>query len=159
MAKGSFALNIRKFAQRAKENADEVVRRAVIEIGDSLVLRTPVGNPKHWDADFKEAALKLGWYGEGYTGGRLRANWQLQAESPATGVLDEIDPTGEPTRAKFNTLAASMQAGGLIYYSNNLPYALRIEDGYSKRAPEGMVAVTRDEFRDYVRKAIRELPK
>jgi len=34
----------------------------------------------------------------------------------------------------------------VIYLTNNLPYAQRLEEGYSQQAPAGMVALTIQEF-------------
>jgi hypothetical protein len=41
----SFALDIQKFAQKCGANADLVTRKVVLDIGRSLVEKTPVGNP------------------------------------------------------------------------------------------------------------------
>jgi hypothetical protein len=36
--------------------------------------------------------------------------------------------------------------GGVHYLQNNLPYAWRLETGYSKQAPAGIVGITALEF-------------
>lgn len=43
---GSFAENIRQFAEQAKEAIDATVREIVIEIGSSVIKMSPVGNPE-----------------------------------------------------------------------------------------------------------------
>ena len=43
-----------------------------------------------------------------------------------------------------------MVAGDVIYLTNNLPYAVPLEEGYSKQAPAGMVALTVQDFQSVV---------
>jgi hypothetical protein len=46
------------------------------------------------------------------------------------------------------------QAAGLVFYlTNNVPYAQRIEDGWSRQAPNGLVALTAVEFQQIVDEA------
>lgn len=60
--------------------------------------------------------------------GRLRGNWMLGVNSP-------------------NAEGLSIKLGDVVYITNNLPYARRIEYGYSKQAPEGMLRRTIAEHR------------
>jgi hypothetical protein len=48
---GSFAENIRQFAEQAKEGIDATFREIVIEIGSSVIRMSPVGNPEIWAAN------------------------------------------------------------------------------------------------------------
>ena len=48
---GSFAENIRDFAERAKGGIDTTIREIVIEIGSSVIRMSPVGNPEIWAAN------------------------------------------------------------------------------------------------------------
>lgn len=45
---GSFAENIRDFAERAQAGIDATIREIVIEVGSSLIRMSPVGNPAIW---------------------------------------------------------------------------------------------------------------
>jgi hypothetical protein len=47
-------------------------------------------------------------------------------------------------------------AGKVHFLTNNLPYALRLEYGWSKQAPHGMVGVTVKEYQQIVDKAVKE---
>ena len=40
-----FALDIKAFAEKCGKNSNMVVRKTVLDIGKSLVEKTPVGNP------------------------------------------------------------------------------------------------------------------
>lgn len=93
--------------------------------------------------------------GKGYVGGRFRGNWQLSISAPATAALDRIDANGSDTIAAASAAIASFAAGPPIYLTNNLPYAVRLEHGWSKQAPAGMVRVTAAEFSAIVKDAVR----
>ncbi|MFJ2527825.1 hypothetical protein [Pseudomonas helmanticensis] len=45
---GSFAENIRQFAEQAQAGLDATLREIVIEIGSSVIRMSPVGNPEIW---------------------------------------------------------------------------------------------------------------
>lgn len=74
--------------------------------------------------------------------GRFRANWGMgyTAESaPNSGT--ETDASGNSTINKIRTeLEAIKQFKSPIFLTNNMPYAVALEDGYSAQAPNGMVA-------------------
>lgn len=84
--------------------------------------------------------------GQGYVGGRFRGNWQVTFGSPATDQLTNVDPSGSATIADGSNVLADAQVGTMIYLINNLPYSERLEDGWSKQAPAGMVKVTVADF-------------
>ena len=50
-------------------------------------------------------------------------------------------------------------AGGVTYLSNSLPYAVPLENGWSKQAPQGMVKLTAQEFPQYVSQAAKDANK
>lgn len=49
----TFALDVAKWCEQAKGNADQVLRGVVIELLSRVVLRSPVGNPDLWAANRK----------------------------------------------------------------------------------------------------------
>ena len=54
---GSFAVDIAKFAEQAKEAVDISLRDIIIEIGSSVIRMSPVGKPEIWAANmaFRDA--------------------------------------------------------------------------------------------------------
>lgn len=48
---GRFAVDLRAWCEKAKENADKVVRATALELLNRIVLRSPVGNPELWAAN------------------------------------------------------------------------------------------------------------
>lgn len=91
------------FAQRANSRLDDVIAQSVVELGDRLIT---------------VSAEKTG---------RFKSNWYYGsgAPNPATNEQTEVRTlngiSGMPEQA----------AGGKHYVSNSLPYALRLEYGFT----------------------------
>lgn len=73
----------------------------------------------------------------GYVGGRLRNSWYVTTGTPSEGAGREPNKAGAESIAEMKKITT----GGVCYLTNNLPYAVAIEYGHSKRAPAGMVRV------------------
>lgn len=93
--------------------------------------------------------------GQGYVGGRFRANWHLSIDVVENVTFDEVDPSGQETIAALVTAVSDFTAGQTAYLINNLPYAIPLEYGHSTQAPSGMVRVTVARFQQIVAEAIR----
>jgi hypothetical protein len=96
--------------------------------------------------------------GKGYVGGRFRGNWQVSVSFPISQSIDRIDPGGGATIEAGSAALGAFEAGPSIFIMNNLPYAQRLEHGWSKQAPFGMVAVTVVEFDKLAQQAIASVP-
>ena len=145
----SFALDIQKFAQKCGANADLVVRKVVLDIGRSLVEKTPVGNPDLWQNPDNKP--------DGYVGGHARANWSHSIGVQVIQEFDVVDATGNASIDRIVGSVPVKAAGKVHYIQNSLPYMQALEDGHSTQAPAGMVAITQTEFQDYIQKALGEL--
>lgn len=206
---GSFAENIRQFAEQAQAGLDATFREIIIEIGSSVIRMSPVGNPEIWaanvnhraantraadDYDFKVSVrntlinldesnftkagkLKRGVKyakpltkterdqnfnvnglvaGKDYVGGRFRGNWQFSIDTPADGVLDQVDRSGNVSIAVLKAQVEALTIGQTAYIVNNLPYGIPLEYGHSKQVPPGgMVRTTLARFQQIVDEAIR----
>jgi hypothetical protein len=114
----SFSLQIAEFVKTVKAREDLVVRKLGLDILSSVVRMSPVDT------------------------GRFRGNWQVGLNAPVAGQLARLDKSGAVTIAAGNQILSHASAGGVIYLNNNLPYAQRLEYGWSKQAPSGMVRIT-----------------
>lgn len=139
----SFAADISAFVAKAKGNADRVVKKIVFDIGTKIVMRSPVGDGLLWKSPPPA----------GYVGGRFRANWQYGYGSIPSGDLPGIDKTGATSTLRIAAGVKNVPAAGIHYLVNNLPYAKRLEEGWSTQAPSGMVALTAMEFQSICREA------
>jgi len=145
----SFSLDLAKFVEKAKENADIVVQKIAIDVLSSVIDRSPVGNPELWKTPRP-----------GYVGGRFRGNWQVGFSVAPTGETGVIDANGSQTKQAGAALLQTFTTGvGSIWLMNNVPYAQRLEYGWSRQAPAGMVRLTVTEFQTFVDRAVQELPQ
>lgn len=142
----SFGNELRAFAAKTGGKLEDVAREVVLNVGRSVVEKSPVGDASYWKSPPPP----------GYVGGRFRANWQHGFGSPAIGALDDIDPSGGVSIAHIQSGVEGNPAAGVHFISNNLPYAQRLEDGYSSQAPSGMIGLTAIEFKDIVNISVQK---
>lgn len=128
----SFSLNIKAWCDKAKDRADLVVRKVALDVGSRVVMRSPVDT------------------------GRFRANWQYGVGQPNPTVTETFDKDGSAAIARITAGSATAKLGDVIYVSNSLPYALRLEAGWSQQAPAGMVGLTVQEFQAAVSRSAAE---
>lgn len=75
--------------------------------------------------------------------GQARGNWQAGVGAPdMTTDATLLDPSATKTPARLKRVIRSLPKGGSLFISNFLPYARRLETGWSKQAPNGMAAIT-----------------
>jgi len=134
---GSFANQMKAWERKTERKMDLAVRKIALEMFRRIILKSPVDR------------------------GRFRGNWQLAIGSVPNGTLELDDKTGTATIAKGAATALGFNAGETIFFANNLPYARRLEEGgypdgpkvengRSSQAPNGMVALTVQEFQSVV---------
>jgi len=71
--------------------------------------------------------------------GRLRGNWQSSLNVPEQNQLQIEDRSGGNAIASAKSATERLEIGDIFWFTNNLPYARRIEEGYSQQAPQGML--------------------
>ena len=143
----SFVLDLQKFAERTKEKADLAVGRSVVGVSAELDRRSPGGDGSYW----KNPPPK------GYTGGRFRGNWQLGVGVAPAGETGAFDKSGAETQGRIIAAVPQNAAGNVFYLMNNVPYARRIEDGWSRQAPQGLVGLTVIQYQRIVDDAVAGL--
>lgn len=145
----SFSTDIAKFVAKTTRKNNAIVRRIVVDLGTSLVMKTPVGEPSLWGNP--ESAP------EGYAGGAARANWQYGNGEMPESVLDLIDKGGNSTINRIIGGVKASPAASIHWIANNLPYMQRLETGWSKQAPQGMLRLTVLEFEPTIRDALKNV--
>lgn len=146
----SFALQIREWKWKTRNKMHFIVQKVLLDISARIVERSPVGNPELWAINKgRKGKLRMP---EGYVGGRFRGNWQYATREggvPDTPV-DNVDPSGGDTISRIARGVGSEPAGYVHVLVNNLPYAVPLEQGWSKQAPAGMVGLAVEEFKGIV---------
>lgn len=107
----SFSADIEAFGKKMNLNADEALRSVALELFGRIVEQSPVDK------------------------GRYRASHRVSVNTVDASVEPEGQDTyGLPSSAEIS----NAKFGDTVILSNNLPYAQRIEDGWSGQAPAGV---------------------
>lgn len=116
----TFALDLSRLVAKANGWTELVIKKVMLEAFRSVVLKSPVRF------------------------GRFRGNWIVGYGSPNTATTEATDKSGSKTIAKITSdvMSVRLDDSMSVYLTNSLPYAQRLEYGYSKQAPSGMVRVT-----------------
>ena len=135
----SFADDLKKFAKATNRTITDTLVGTVQELAVRVVQRSPVDT------------------------GRFRGNWQVGDGGPDTRTDSDFDkqPLGSAPSggsfARWNDQLEGVLPGTVIYITNSLPYARRLEyEGYSKQAPSGMVRVTLTEYSQIIKTALEK---
>lgn len=130
MSKGSlFSAHVSELVAKAKGKVDLVYRKIALDVFSRVIAKSPVDT------------------------GRFKGNWQVAIGSIPSGTLELNDKDGTATISKVQAAALNLKAGQTVYLINNLSYANRLEYGWSKQAPNGMVRLTIVEFHGIVDEA------
>lgn len=99
--------------------------------------------------------------------GRLRANWMTGINAPDR---TETDSTTDNAIARAIDKLSSLEFGETVHLSNNLPYAAKVEyggyskpgqgktvDGFSVQAPQGMLGVSVEEVKAFLKPDDKEV--
>lgn len=111
----SFGGDIKKFAEKTGITMDNAVTAICLDAVTSVIKRTPVDT------------------------GRARGNWYASIND----VVHDTSESRTASEALADGSAKAMKSSGKVFnLTNNLPYIGKLENGYSKQAPQGMVKVT-----------------
>jgi hypothetical protein len=135
VASNLFTAQIGQFVAKAQGNMDLVVRKVAFEMFSRVIQKSPVDE------------------------GRFKSAWLVSVNAVPEGDPGTIDKSGAPSLERVNAVVLEVKAGDRIVMVNNLAYANRLEYGYSKQAPAGMVRITVGEFNAVVDQAASDVPK
>lgn len=141
----SFALDLKAITDKASEAVDDVVGGVIADLATSIDYRSPVGDASYWKRKPPP----------GYVGGHFRGNWQLGVDVRPVGEVPGVDPTGEATRGRIYAAIPDEAAGHVYWIANNTSYSQRIENGWSRQAPQGIIGLTIIEFDQIVNNAVK----
>ncbi len=74
--------------------------------------------------------------------GRFRNNWNASINSMNQTTTETVDRSGASAINKARATINTLEMGSTFYLSNNLPYAQRLEYGWSDQAPSGMLRIS-----------------
>lgn len=130
--------DIKAFALKTNGKHEKIVRGTTIALFRAVILDTPVDE------------------------GRLRGDWQATVGQPASAPSGKADKSGSSTISEMEG-NVPLQVGIETHLVNNLPYCEVVEngdyngptelvtaDGYSEKAPQGMVKKNVDRFQKLI---------
>lgn len=112
-----FTLDIKNFVEKAKKNPETVARQVSFKLFSAVIKASPVDT------------------------GRFRMNWQTAGAVAPSGVIDGTDKGGAGATGNAASYIFAASDWNEFTLTNNLPYAERLEYGWSNQAPQGMVRV------------------
>ena len=122
----------KKIESKIDRTLDQGIRATILELSTAIIKDTPAKT------------------------GRARGNWQASIGRGATGEVSVVNKRAGEAKAISNVnQKASVAVGDLYYLTNNLPYIERLEYGWSKQAPGGMVRKNMQNFNRLLAKNIR----
>jgi hypothetical protein len=133
----SFTRDITRFVEKSKVSADIVLRKIALDAFGRIITKSPVDT------------------------GRFRGNWNVAIGTADLSTTDEAPqkskgtkkgqaPTGMEIAFSEGTILGA-KFGDTIRITNNLPYALRIEnESWSGQAPSGVLKISFDEIRESI---------
>ena len=138
IAQGAYLEDVDKFNREILAYSRELLPRQVVALQKNMALRVLRGVVMKTPVDT----------------GRARGNWQVNIGSvPEVEVeSEEKGPRGKaPQGASGGVFDAgqavikslpSKRPFHIVWITNNVPYILRLEEGYSDQAPQGMLGLT-----------------
>jgi hypothetical protein len=133
----SLTTDLQKIAQRNKAKMVKVAQNSLMRIGGAIVAKSPVDS------------------------GRFKNNWMSAYGAPDESTTNSFAKTelGEGRGAVVGRLKAKLDlldTGQFFYFTNSLPYAERLEYGWSQQAPGGMVRLSVASWQSIVEDEIRK---
>jgi hypothetical protein len=131
----TFGLQLDDFARKVGVSGTTVAKRVGFDVFGRIVRKTPVDTGRaraSWNISVNQADRSL-------------ANVQTTVKpgTTITKTLQRRSVKAAVTALQNQTLGTfQMKPGDTIWISNNLPYIVKLEEGHSKQAPAGMVAVS-----------------
>lgn len=138
----AFREDLEKAQKELNVKLNKILRTSAIKCFNNIIQKSPVGNIKLW---------KTAYPPKGYTGGTFRANWIATVNTPFNGVMEN---------GPVDNVASKLANGSvtdILYLTNNLPYAERIENGWSQQAPSGWVRTAVQNAQNSIDKIVADI--
>ena len=113
----SFSSQVDKAVDAMEKDSEKLVKGTLLGIFSKTIARTPVES------------------------GRLRNNWHTGIGIQNMGQR-KANKSGLNSLNDANKTLKKVKMGDVVYFSNNLPYASRIEYGGFSKAPRGMLRIS-----------------
>ena len=113
MAK-SFELQIKEFENMTAEKSELLFKKVCFDLSNSIIMDTAV------------------------LSGAARGRWAPDINKIDNSTDEVFDKSGNSTVAKVASQTNNLKIGQYFTLTNNLPYILRLEYGWSKKSPQAI---------------------
>ena len=132
--------DLQRIAERNKTKMVKVMQNSLMRLGGNIVAKSPVDT------------------------GRFKNNWMAAYGAPDTSTTSNVAKTGfgEGRGAVIGRLKEKinvLDTGQYFFFTNSLPYAERLEYGWSEQSPAGMVRSSIVSWQSIVEDEIRKASK
>lgn len=128
----SFNAAFHKLIQASEKRVEEVAKDVAVDLTVMLVTRSPVDS------------------------GRFRHNWNTAINQVNYNTTLDVQNNAI---ARSAAVIESYKLGDTVNITNSLPYANRLEYGWSQQAPQGMTRLTLLEYPQLLRRRIQQNKK
>ena len=118
MAQQKFKADISRFLSNAKGKHAEITAKLAFDVLRQIVQRCPVDT------------------------GRARSSWFASEGAPVFSETSRIDKSGNPSLERGAKVFNGKKQFPVYFITNSLQYVAQLEQGSSKQAPNGFVAVS-----------------
>lgn len=126
MSNAKFKRDYARILAKVGDKSNLLVRTQAAGLGASLIERSPVDE------------------------GTFKGNWQYGNVTINVDTSSPADKTGTSAQGRINAGLALWKPGQTIWLTNSMPYARRLEYGWSKQSPGGMVRLAVAEFKSNI---------
>jgi hypothetical protein len=130
---GTFAKRINDFAKETPQLTVQVTNKAILDLFTKVVLDTPVDT------------------------GRARGNWQVSIGHSLESSLITKDKDGNETIRSAQAKLLNDKTSFAVFIQNNLSYIKRLEYGWSRKSPRGMLRKNIALMNSFLKNALSEL--
>jgi hypothetical protein len=121
----SFAQQLQAFRDKTAIKAERVVRETVLELGERLLERSPIGQWDLWSAESKQRRPR-----PPYEPGQFIGSWNYSFGEVGSDAVPTIDESGDTSRIRFSQVKLSPPFADHYLY-NSLEYAMLLEHGWA----------------------------
>ena len=114
----SLSADLAKIAARNKAKLLKVAQNSLMRVGGAIVVKSPVDK------------------------GRFINNWMSAYGGIDSSTSESLSETGAESIGRLDAKLNGLAVGQMFYFTNSLPYAQRLEYGWSEKAPNGMVRLS-----------------
>ena len=132
MSNAAFKANFSKLIQKSNADVDELVRQVAQKLGASIDKISPVDE------------------------GRFRGNTNPSVVEMDLRTDYPPDPEGTAAIERLETVLNGWKRGQTIYIVNSLPYARRLEYGWSQQAPSGVFRHAVQKYSEFLETTVKD---